>query len=480
MQVTETLSDGLRRGFTVVLPAADLESRRTARLTDLGKTLRLPGFRPGKVPLPVVRQRYGTAVNAEVLEESVTEATRQMLSDRGLRPAMQPKVDVVSHDPPPGTDLEFKVEVELLPEITLPDFSTIELTRLKAEVQPGTVDRTLNEIAKRNRDLVELTEERGAADGDVLTVDFVGRIEGAAFPGGAGTDVDVELGAGGFIPGFAEQLQGMRPGETRTIAVTFPEDYGSAEVAGKAAEFEVTAKRLRQPVMPAVDDEFAKKLGFEGLDAVRQAITQQGQREYDQMSRLRLKRQLLDALATRANFAAPPGMVESEFDQIWQRVEADRKEGRLEEDDRDKDEATLRAEYRAIAERRVKLGLLLAEIGRTNGISVGNDEMTRAMRTEASRYPGQEAQVMEFFRKNPQAAERLRAPIYEEKVVDYVVELAKVTDETVAPEQLAKEPETETAAQGAQPAKRSGSELPESERSDAEPDRTGDAERPGA
>jgi trigger factor len=266
-----------------------------------------------------------------------------------------------------------------------------------------------------------------------------------AFPGGAGADVDVELGGAGFIPGFAEQLQGLRPGETRTIAVTFPGNFGSAEVAGKAAEFEVTAKRLRQPIMSPLDDELGKKLEFEGLDDVRQAITQQMQREYDQMSRLRLKRQLLDALAARTTFAAPPGMVDAEFDQIWQRVEADRKEGRLEEDDREKDEATLRAEYRAIAERRVKLGLLLAEIGRTSGISVANDEMTRAMRAEASRYPGQEAQVMEFFRKNPQAAERLRAPIYEEKVVDYVVELARVTDETVAPERLAKDPEAETA-----------------------------------
>ena len=445
MQVTETLSEGLRRGYTVVVPAADVESRRMARLTDLGKTLRLPGFRPGKVPLPVVRQRYGSAVSAEVLEESVNEATRQVLSDRGLRAAMQPKVDVLNPETDAGKDLEFKVEVELLPDITPPDFSAIELTRLKADVQPEAVDRALAEIAGRNRELVDVTEDRGAEKGDVLTVDFVGTIDGVPFPNGSASDMDVEVEGQGFIPGFTEQLGGLRPGETRTIAVSFPEDYQAKDVAGKAAEFEISAKRLRRPVLPALDDELGKKLGFEGIDDVRQALTQRMQREYDQLARLRLKRELLDSLAKLADFAAPEGMVEAEFDQIWRRLEAERKEGRLDEDDKAKDEETLRREYRAIAERRVKLGLLLAEVGRANGITVGNDEMTRAMRTEAGRYPGQEAQVMEFFRKNPQAAETLRGPIYEEKVVDYILELAKVTERSAVPDELTKEPEAASA-----------------------------------
>jgi trigger factor len=450
MQVTETLSDGLKRGYTVVVPAADIESRRTARLADLGKTLRLPGFRPGKVPLPVVRQRYGTAVNAEVLEESVNEATRQVLSDRGLRPAMQPKVDVVSQDAGKDSDLEFKVEVELLPEISPPDVSGIELTRLKAEVQPDVLDRALTDIATRNRELVELDEDRGAEKGEVLTVDYTGRIEGVAFPGGAGENADIEVGGPGFIPGFTEQIEGMKPGETRTISVSFPDEYGAKELAGKQAEFEIAAKKLRRSVLPPIDDELGKKLGFEGLDDVRQALTQRFQREYDQLSRLRLKRQLLDALAERADFVAPEGMVESEFAQIWRRLEAERKEGRLEDEDQQKDEETLKAEYRAIAERRVKLGLLLAEIGRVNGVTVGNDEITRAMRAEAARYPGQEAQVMEFFRKNPQAAETLRGPIFEDKVVDYLIELAKVTEQAVTPEELARDPETAPAEKPAE------------------------------
>ena len=446
MQVTETLSEGLKRAYTVVVPAADIETRRLRRLTDLGKTLRLPGFRPGKVPLPVVRQRYGTAVTAEVMQESVTEATQLMLSERGLRPALQPKVDVISLDVGGGTaqDLEFKVELELMPEITLPDFSTIHLTRLKAEAAPEAVDKTLADIALRNRELVEIAADelagRGAAKGEVLTIDYVGRIDGVEFPGGKGSDIDVDIGGDGFIPGFSEQAEGLKPGETRTIEVTFPAEYGVPDLAGKPASFEITAKKLSRAVVPAVDEDLAKKLGFDDLAAMRAAISQRMQQEYDQLARLRLKRQLLDALADMAQFAAPEGMVTQEFDQIWQRVEANRKEGRPDEDDRNKDEETLKAEYRAIAERRVRLGLLLADIGRVNSIAVGADEMTRAMRTEASRYRGQEQQIFEFLRQNPRAAEGLRGPILEEKVVDFVLELATVEDKPATPEELVQEP----------------------------------------
>ncbi len=447
MQVTETLSEGLKRAYTVVVPAADIESKRAARLANLGKTLNLPGFRPGKVPPTVVRQRYGSAVTAEVLEQSVSEATQQVLTERGLRPALQPKIDLVNLDPTAGSDkdLEFKVELELLPEITLPDFSTIQLTRMKAEVAPETVDKAVTEIAQRNRTTEEIPAEergdRGAAPGEMLTVDYVGRIEGTEFPGGTGKDIEVEIGGGGFIPGFSEQLEGLKPGESRTIEVTFPAEYGVPTLAGKAASFDVTAHKLGRPVVPAADDELAKKLGFDDLAAMREMIRGRIQAEYDQLARLRLKRQLLDALAEMAQFASPEGMVEQEFSQIWQRVEADRKEGRLDDDDKDKDEETLKADYRKIAERRVRLGLLLAEIGRVNSITVAADEMTRAMRAEASRYPGQEQQVFEFFRQNPRAAETLRGPLFEEKVIDFVVELAKVDEKTVTAEDLAKEPE---------------------------------------
>ena len=439
MQVTETLSDGLKRAYTVVVPAADLESRRSKRLTEIGKNLRLPGFRPGKVPMPVVRQRYGTAVRAEVLEESVNEATQQVLSDRGLRPAMQPKVDVVSLDE--ARDLEFNVQLELLPDVPMPDFSGIEIVRQRAEPSAELIDKAMGEIATRQRELVPVEEARPASRGDFLTADFIGKVDGVAFPGGAGTDMDVEVGGTGFIPGFTEQTEGMNVGEVRTIEVTFPDEYASKELAGKQATFEITAKALKRAVFPELDDAFATKLGFESLDDVRQAITRRMQSEYDQLSRMGIKRQLLDALAAHAQFAVPESLTEGEFAQIWQRVEADRKQGQTDADDAGKDDETLKAEYRAIAERRVRLGLLLAEIGRQNAIVVGADEMSRAMRTEAGRYPGQEAQVMEFFRKNPQATESLRGPIYEEKVVDFVLELARVTDQTVSPEELGREPD---------------------------------------
>jgi len=441
MQVTETLSEGLRRGYSVVVPVADIESKRTAKLTEIGKTVRLPGFRPGKVPMTVVRQRYGTAIMSEVLEESVNSATQQVLTERGLRPAAQPKVDVTSLDD--KQDLQFNVEVELLPEIAMPDFSAISLTRLRAEPSAETIDKALGEIAARQRELEPVTEDRGAKMGDTLTVDFTGKVDGVAFPGGAGTGMAVELGGAGFIPGFSEGMEGMKVGEERQINVTFPEEYGNKELAGKPATFDLKATALQQAKPLEINDAFAEKIGFENLEDLRKLIATQIQREYDQVGRMRIKRDLLDSLANSANFMVPESMVEGEFASIWQRVESDMKQGKGDEEDKEKDEATLKAEYRGIAERRVRLGLLLSEIGRANGVQVAPDEMTRAMRTEAARYPGQEAQIMEFFRKNPQASEGLRGPIFEEKVVDFILELAKVEDKVVSPEELSAEPPVE-------------------------------------
>ena len=441
MQVTETLSEGLKRGYSVVVPVADIESKRTAKLTEIGKTVRLPGFRPGKVPMTVVRQRYGTAIMSEVLEESVNSATQQVLTDRGLRPAAQPKVDVTSLDD--KQDLQFNVEVELLPEIAMPDFSAISLTRLRAEPSAETIDKALGEIATRQRELEPVTEDRGANMGDTLTVDFTGKVDGVAFPGGTGTGMAVELGGAGFIPGFSEGMEGMKVGEERQINVTFPEEYGNKELAGKPATFDLKATALQQAKPLEINDAFAEKIGFENLEDLRKLIATQIQREYDQVSRMRIKRDLLDSLANGASFMVPESMVEGEFASIWQRVESDMKQGKGDEEDKAKDEATLKAEYRGIAERRVRLGLLLSEIGRTNGVQVAPDEMTRAMRTEAARYQGQEAQIMEFFRKNPQAAESLRGPIFEEKVVDFILELAKVEDKVVSSEELSAEPPAE-------------------------------------
>jgi trigger factor len=444
MQVTETLSEGLKRGFTIVVPAADIEGKRAGRLTELSKTVKLPGFRPGKVPMGVVKTRFGSAVMAEVLEESVNDATRQVLTDRGLRAATQPKVEVVKLEE--AQDLEFKVELELLPDIALPDFATIELTRMKAAPAEEKVGEALEQMATRAREMVDVAETRPAAKGEVLVCDFVGKLDGEPFQGGAANDMDIEVGGDGFIPGFTEQLEGMSPGESKTITVTFPAEYGAAELAGKEATFDITAKALKRPVLPAVDDELAKKFGFETLDEMKELIRGQIQREYDQVSRMRVKRQLLDALAAQASFPIPETMAQGEFDAIWQRLQQDRERGQIDEDDKAKDEDTLKAEYQAIADRRVRLGLLLAEIGRSKAIEVTPDEMMRAMRAEASRYPGQEQQIMELFRKNPNVAETLRGPIFEEKVVDFILELAKVTNQDVTAEELMREPEAAPAA----------------------------------
>jgi len=440
MQVTETLSQGLKRSYNVVLPVAELTQRREARLAEVAKTINIPGFRPGKVPMTLVKKRYAGAVMAEVMEDSVNKATDQLMSDRGLRSATAPKVEIVTLDE--SKDLEFKVEVELLPDVTMPDFAAISLTRYKAEPPAEALDKSLSEIAARQKSVVVLEGEDvvPAETGHILTVDFLGKIDGVPFDGGAANDADVEIGGSGFIPGFAEQLVGMVPGDTKVIDVTFPAEYGAAELAGKAATFDITAKALKRASVHEINDAFAEQLGFENLDDLRRAVGSSMQRELDQLSRMRIKRDLLDALSKLVDFPVPESMSEHEFSQIWQRIEADRAKGELDPEDAGKDEDTLRAEYRAIADRRVRRGLLLAEIGRSQGVTVAPDEVNRAMIREAQRYPGQEQMVIEFFRKNKEAAESLRGPIFEEKVVDFVLELAQVTDVMVSPEELAQEP----------------------------------------
>ena len=451
MQVTETLSDGLKRAFAVVVPAEDIESRRAARLSELAKQVNLPGFRPGKVPMPIVRQRFGGAVAQEVLEQSINEATQKLLSDRELRPAVMPKLDIVTAEPAatgPAKDIEFKIEMELLPDISLPDFSAFSLTRHVAKVPAEDIDKAVAEIAERNRELVDLTPEDiaarggndGAMNGDVLTIDYLGKLDGVAFEGGTATDADVDVGGGAFIPGFVEQLVGMKPGESKVIEVTFPTEYHAPNLAGKLVTFDINIKQLRKPVPSPIDDSLAEKLGFDALENLREVLGSMRQRRLDDLTRLRLKRDLLDALADSATFDPPAVLADQEFDQIWKSLEASRANGTMDEDDKSKSEDELRTEYRAIAERRVRLGLLLGEIGRQNTITVTPDEITAAIRREASRYPGQEAQMIEFYRNYPAATDQLRGPIFEDKVVDYVLDAATVTDVDISVEDLEKDP----------------------------------------
>ena len=434
MQVQETKNEGLSREFLVTISASDIDGRVDAKLTEIAGTVRLPGFRPGKVPMKLLRQRYGKAVLGEVLEAAVNESTQAALNDNAVKPAMQPKIEVVSFDE--GKDLAFKIGVEVLPEIQPMDFSSLALTRLKVQIPADEVETALQDLAKDFRQSEPLADARPSQSGDVVVIDFEGKIDGVAFPGGAATDFQLELGSGRFIPGFEDQLIGKSGGEDLTVAVTFPEEYGAKELAGKPAEFAVKVKEIRVYGEQKIDDEFAKSLGLETLEQLRDNLRQKLEGEYGGAARARLKRDLLDQLHAAHEFDVPGGLLDAEFEAIWSQFEQARERGDIDEEDKAKDEDTLKGEYRDIALRRVKLGLLLSHVGDTAGLEVTQDEVSRAVVAEARRYPGQESAVIKYFQEHPEAMASLRAPILEEKVVDYIVALAKVDDKAVSRDEL--------------------------------------------
>lgn len=435
MQITETNAEGLKHEMTVLIPAADIEQRVTSRLSEIGRTIRLPGFRPGKVPLNVLRKRYGPSVMGEVLERTVSDSSSEAMRERNLRPALQPKIEIVSFNE--GKDLQYKLAVEVLPQIELGNLGEIQLDRLKPEVPEDEIDSALGRIAKQQRKAE--TVDRPAEKGDILVMDFVGSVGGVEFPGGSAKDYSIELGSGSFIPGFEDQLLGIKAGEARTVKVDFPADYGAAELAGKAAEFAVTAKEVKGQADQPVDESLAQAVGLENLAALRQTVRERIERDYHGIARQKLKRALLDRLAERHHFTVPAGMVDIELDTIWRQYQAQverAKQSGTEPSEQPKDEAAIKAEYRDIAERRVRLGLVLAEIGSKNNLTVTQDEINRAMAEEARRFPGQERHVIEYYRNNPGAVDNLRAPLYEDKVVDFILELAQVTDKPVALKEL--------------------------------------------
>jgi trigger factor len=436
MQVTETSAEGLKHEFTVTVGADDIERQVSERLSELGRSVNIPGFRPGKVPLKLLRQRYGRSIMGEVLERTVSDSSSAAMRERNLRPALQPKVEIVSFDE--GAPLEYKMAVEVLPDIQPMNFAELKLERLTVEVPDADIDAALERIAQQQRK--SETVERPAEKGDVLVIDFVGSVDGTPFPGGSANDYQLELGSGSFIPGFEDQLVGAAAGEQRTIDVTFPADYGNAELAGKAAQFAVTVKEVRALAAQPVDASLAAAVGMENLEELRNAVRERIGQDYARLSRIKLKRELLDRLAEQHHFPVPQGMIDIEFDTIWKQVEDERKRaaesGAATPPPADEDDEKLKAEYRALAERRVRLGLLLAEVGRANSVTVTQDELNRALLDEARRYPGQERQVVEFYRNNPNLLDGLRAPVYEDKVVDCIVGMADVSDRTVPPAEL--------------------------------------------
>lgn len=439
MQVQEVSAEGLKRQYRVTVPAAEIESRVTTRLQRLSRTVRVPGFRPGKAPLALLRKQYGRSVMGEILEQAVDEGSRKAISDNQLKPALQPKIEIQAFDE--GKDLEFAVDVEVLPEVPTVELGAIELTRLVTEVEETRLDEAVERLAKSRQTFAAPAESRPAADGDRIVIDFEGRIDGELFEGGAGKDFTLLLGSNSMIPGFESQLTGAMPGETRTVTVQFPDDYGHEPVRGKEAVFDVQVKEVQEPVAYTIDDAWAKELGVEDLAALRTNLRERLGNEYRSVARAKLKRQLLDHLAAKVELPVPPGMVDLEFDGIWRQLQDEMTRSGQTFASEGETEESARAEYRAIAERRVRLGLILADIGLKNDIKVEGQELQQAVLREAMRYPGQQKQVFDFYRNNPGAIEQLRAPLFEDKVVDFIAELAKVEERQVTPEELLRDPD---------------------------------------
>ena len=448
MQVTETLSEGLKREFKVVVPAAELDAKVNVRLDELKDRVRINGFRPGKVPVAHLRRVYGRSAMAEVIEATVRDTNNQIVSERGYKLAADPKVTLPTEQAAVEkliageSDLDYTMAVEIVPPIELTNFKTIKLTKLTSDVTDAEVGEAVARITEQNKPYSPKPEGGKAAKDDRVVISFAGTIDGTPFEGGSGDDSVVMIGSNTFIPGFEDQLIGIAAGETRTLKVTFPVHYPKQDLAGKNAEFVVTAKSIESPGTVKIDDEFAKSLGLESLAKLQEAIKERVAAEHVGMSRQKIKRELLDELDTRHKFEPPPSLVEDEFDRIWKSVQSEMENEKKTFADEGTTEDKAKAEYRAIAERRVRLGLVLAEIGEKNTITVTDEELNRAVMEQTRRFAGQEQRVWDFYRQNPQAVAALRAPIYEEKVVDFLLELAEVTEKKVSREELYKEDES--------------------------------------
>ena len=448
MQVTETLSEGLKREYKVVVPAAELDAKVNQRLDDLKGRVRINGFRPGKVPVAHLKRMYGRSAMAEVIEATVRDANNQIVSERGFKLAADPKVTLPTEESAitqlidGKSDLNYTMALEIVPPITLGDFKTIKLTKLTADVAETEVEEGIKNIADQNRPYTPRPQGEKATKDDRITISFAGTIDGKPFEGGTGDDAVVLIGSNTFIPGFEDQLIGVTTGETRALKVTFPAHYMKEDLAGKDAEFVVTAKSVEAPGTVTIDDEFAKVLGLESLEKLRDAVKDRITREHASMSRQKIKRALLDELDKMHKFDPPPTLVEEEFDRVWKSVLQGLENERKTFADENTTEEKAKAEYRAIAERRVRLGLVLAEIGEKNNITVTDDELSRAVMDRARQFAGQEQRVWDYYRQNPQAIAALRAPIFEEKVVDFLLELASVKDRKVSREELYKDDES--------------------------------------
>jgi trigger factor len=452
MQVTETLNEGLKHEFKISVPATDLDAKADAKLVDLKDKVRINGFRPGKVPVSHLRKIYGRSVMAETIDQTIRDTNTQIFTDRGFRLATEPKITMPTEEKEVEellagkSDLTYTVAIEVVPPITLADFKTFQVEKPVADVTDADVDEAIKRIADQSRPYSAKSEGAKAENGDRVTINFKGTINGEAFDGGTGEGIQVVLGAGQFIPGFEEQLIGIGAGETRTLQVTFPKNYASEKLAGQPAEFETTATAVEAPGETVIDDEFAKTLGLESLDKLKEAVRGRLTAEFATGTRQRVKRALLDKLDENHKFEAPPSLIDEEFNLMWNSIKAEMDSAGKTFADENTTEDEAKEEYRKIADRRVRLGLVLSEIGEKNKITVSDDEVGRAVIERARQMPGREKEVWDFYRNNAQALAQLRAPIYEDKVVDFILELANVTEKKVSKEDLFKDEDAEKTA----------------------------------
>ena len=452
MQVNETLAEGLKHEFQISVPAADIEAKADAQLADLKGKVRLNGFRPGKVPTAHLKKLYGRSVMAETVEKTIQETNNQIFTERGFKLASEPKVTLPTEEKAVEdilsgkSDLTYTVAIEVVPAIQLADFKTFTVEKQVADVTDADVDEAIKRIADQNRDYADKGEGAKAESGDRVTISFKGTIDGTPFEGGTGEGIQVLIGSGTFIPGFEDQLIGIAKDETRTLKVPFPKNCGNAELAGKDAEFETTATLIEAPKDKVIDDEFAKSLGLESLDKLKEAARERMTAEFAGATRQRVKRALLDRLDETHRFEAPQSLVDEEFNLMWNSIKAEMESAGKTFADEDTTEDAAKEEYRKIADRRVRLGLVLSEIGEKNKITVTDDEVSRAVIDRARQMPGREKEVWDYYRSNPSALAQLRAPIFEDKVVDFILELANVTEKKVSREDLYKDDDAERSA----------------------------------
>ncbi|MEL7482532.1 MAG: trigger factor [Pseudomonadota bacterium] len=439
MEVTETKSEGLSRTFQVRVPISELQAKLDTRIEEIRPQMRLKGFRPGKVPATHVKKMFGKSIMGELIEGLMGETNEKALTDAKVRPASQPDVQLDGDIEPVlagEADLSYQLNVDIMPDFEPADIKTLEIDRPTTPVADEEIEEALANLAEQNKQFEARGKTAKARDGDAVVIDFVGKIDGEPFEGGSAEEQAVVIGQGRFIPGFEEQLVGVKAGEEKELNVTFPEDYQAENLKGKDAVFEVTVREIRAPKTPEIDEDFAKNFGLEGLEQLRDMMRQQIEGQYKSASRQKAKRALLDRLDELHDFGLPPKMVDQEFDQIWTQLMQEKEQGNLDEEDAGKSDDELKEDYRKIAERRVRLGLVLAEIGRKANVQISEQEVQQAVVAEARRFPGQEQQVVEFFQKNPAALAQVRAPIYEEKVVDHILEVATVNDQEVSKDEL--------------------------------------------